>query len=177
MRMTAPLEVGLCCADLERLSKFYVDVLRCRRISVFDVPPDRAQQARLSDRGYRVARLQTPWGERIKLLEPRRAPASEAPGDWILAKRNAAYLTFIVRDLAIMLGRLQSSTASVLTGDEPIEVRPGVWLVFATDPEGNILEFVQYDDVENYRPDLAAVRNVSAPEAEHRSAEGSNGVS
>jgi lactoylglutathione lyase len=175
--MTAPLEVGLCCADLERLSKFYVDVLRCRRISVFDVPPDRAQQARLSDRGYRVARLQTPWGERIKLLEPRRPPTNDAPAAWILAKQNAAYLTFIVRDLPLMLGRLQQSAARVLTGDEPIEVRPGVWLVFATDPEGNVLEFVQYDDVGSYRPDLAAVRNVSTPEAEHQSAEGSNGVS
>jgi hypothetical protein len=175
--MTAPLEVGLCCADLERLTSFYVDVLRFRRISLFDVPADRAQQARLSDRGYRVARLQTPWGERIKLLEPRRAPANEAPTDWILAKRNATYLTFIVRDLALMLGRLQTSAATVLTGDEPIEVRPGVWLVFATDPENNILEFVQYDDVESYRPDLTAVRNVSAPDGEHWSAEGSNGVS
>jgi lactoylglutathione lyase len=176
MRMTAPLEVGLCCADLERLSRFYVDVLRCRRISVFDVPSDRAAQARLSDLGYRVARLQTPWGERIKLLEPRKRPTNDAASVWILEKRNAAYLTFIVRDLRLMLTRLKASAATLMTGDEPIEVRPGVWLVFATDPEGNILEFVQYDDVESYRPDLAAVHNASVVEAELHAAEGPNGA-
>jgi predicted enzyme related to lactoylglutathione lyase len=174
--MTAPLEVGLCCADLDRLSKFYVDVLRCRRISVFDVPSERAQQARLSDLGYRVLRLQTPWGERIKLLEPHKPPSGDGPADWILARRNAAYLTFIVRDLRLMLRRLKSSAATIMTGDEPIEVRPGVWLVFATDPEGNVLEFVQYEDVASYRPDLAAVRNTGAADAEAHAAEGPNGA-
>jgi lactoylglutathione lyase len=174
--MTAPLEVGLCCGDLDRLASFYVDVLRCRRINVLDVPPERAQQARLSDHGYRVARLQTPWGERIKLLEPQKPPACDAPAAWILGKQNSAYLTFIVRDLAVMLGRLKRSAATVMTGDDPIEVRPGVWLVFATDPEGNILEFVQYDDVADYRPDLAAVRNTALRDPEPHIAEGPNGA-
>jgi hypothetical protein len=31
-------------------------------------------------------------------------------------------------------------------------VRPGVRLVLVTDPAGNFLEFVQYDDIEAHRP-------------------------
>ncbi|RWE80169.1 MAG: VOC family protein, partial [Mesorhizobium sp.] len=35
-----------------------------------------------------------------------------------------------------------------------IEVRPGTWLAFVTDPEGHIVEIVQYDDLAGYRRDL-----------------------
>ena len=75
----------------------------------------------------------------------------------------------VIRDLALMLRRLTAAGAQVLTGDEPVEVRPGVWLVFAKDPEGNVLEFVQYDDITAYRPDLAAVRNDAAETLNQRS--------
>jgi len=34
-------------------------------------------------------------------------------------------------------------------------VRPGTWLAFFRDPEGNVLELVEYDDPAAYRPDLA----------------------
>ena len=36
----------------------------------------------------------------------------------------------------------------------PMEVRPGTWLAFFRDPEGNVLELVEYDDPAAYRPDL-----------------------
>jgi hypothetical protein len=54
-----------------------------------------------------------------------------------------------------MLDNLLDSGAEVMTGREVVEVRPGTFLVFARDPEGNILEFVEYADVFRYRPDLA----------------------
>ena len=42
------------------------------------------------------------------------------------------------------------------SGPRKVEVRPGVFLVFARDPEGNVLEFVEYTDLRAYRPDLAS---------------------
>ncbi len=152
--MTAPMEVGICCSDLERLTAFYVETLGCKLVSVIDVDAERASEAALAAQGYRVARLQTPWGERIKLLAPAEAPQSQEAPDWILSRRNAVYLTFIVDDLETMLARLEGR-AELLSGPERVEVRPGVWLAFARDPEGNVLEFVEYDDVAGYRDDLA----------------------
>lgn len=151
--MSAPMEVGFCCRDLDALARFYTDVLGFELINVVEVDAARAKQAVLSKGAYRVARLQTPWGERIKLLQPRKTPRDGPRSKWILDRANAAYVTFIVDDLAAMLARLEGKI-TILTGLEKIEVRPGVWLAFVRDPEGNLLEFVQYDDLLAYREDL-----------------------
>ncbi len=154
MRMRAPMEAGICCGDIEALIEFYVEVLGFGLVNVITVAADKAQEAALSPVGYRVARLQTPWGERIKLLQPDRPSAAPIAHEWILGQRNTTYLTFIVDDLAGLLARL-AGRAAMLTGDQRVEVRPGVWLAFARDPEGNILEFVEYDDIAGYRSDIA----------------------
>lgn len=155
MKMVAPLEVGLCCADIDALSAFYVAVLGFTRVNVVEVPPEKAAGTALCDAGYRVIRLQSPYGERIKLLQPAVPPTARATTTCILDERNAAYLTFIIADLRTMLDRLLERGADVMTGPELREVRPGTFLVFARDPEGNILEFVQYADIAAYRPDLS----------------------
>lgn len=158
MRMTAPLEVGICCRDLERLIAFYTEVLGLELVNLVEVPAEKAAAAHLSDAAYRVARLQTDWGERIKLLQPAAAPAEAPPTARILDRANSAYLTFIVPDLKATLARLLQAGMAVDTGPEPVEVREGTWLVFGRDPEGNVLEFVEYRDVAAYRPDLGARR-------------------
>ena len=73
MRMVAPLEVGICCLDLDRLAEFYIEVLGCEAISTIEVPAAKAREAALSSDSYRVIRLETPRGERIKLrmVQPR----------------------------------------------------------------------------------------------------------
>ena len=140
MKMVAPLEVGLCCGDLDALAGFYVDVLGFTQVNVIEVPAEKAAPTMLSDGAYRVTRLQSPNGERVKLLQPARPAAVRPATARILDERNTAYLTFIVDDLAGLLARLLDSGAAVMTGPEPVEVRPGTFLVFARDPEGNIIE-------------------------------------
>ncbi len=154
MKMTAPMEVGLCCADLDRLALFYIDLLGFRQVNVISVPGDKATASALTGGAYRVTRLQSPWGERVKLLEPAR-PAAEAPPvlPYILDRRGTSYLTFIVDDLKALLAKLLDAGVDVMTGAEVVEVRPGTFLVFCRDPEGNILEFVEYADVTAYRDD------------------------
>jgi lactoylglutathione lyase len=35
-----------------------------------------------------------------------------------------------------------------------VELRPGVRMALVPDPEGNFIEFAQYDNIASYRPDL-----------------------
>ena len=107
----------------------------------------------LSEGGYSVVRLQTPYGERIKLLAPERTPTRPEQG-MILDRQNASYLTFIVEDIASLVADLKSAGATFCAGDAPIQLRPDVKALFCCDPEGNVLELVEYADIAAYRPDL-----------------------
>lgn len=155
MKMVAPLEVGICCRDLDRLAEFYTGLLGCSRVSEVRVPAEKAAPSALSEAAYRVLRLQTPWGERLKLLQPEAAPGEAARPEWVLGGQGIVYLTFIVDDLKAMIARLSEAGAVFLTGPEPVEVRPQTFLAFLRDPEGNVLEFVEYGSIAEYRPDLA----------------------
>ncbi len=155
MKMISPLEVGLGVRDLPRMRAFYEKALGCQFVSEVSVPADKARQAALSDGGYVVVRLQTGYGERIKLLGPHDpVPAATAHSGPILAQTNAFYLTFIVDDINGAIERLQAHEAEFLTGPSRVEVRPGTFLSFCRDPEGNVLELVQYADIRSYRSDL-----------------------
>lgn len=155
MKMVAPLEVGICCRDLDRLAEFYTGRLGCERVTDLEVPAEKARPSALSEAGYRVLRLQTPRGERLKLLQPAAAPAPAGRPRWVLGAQGIVYLTFIVDDLKAMIARLSAAGAEFLTGPEPVEVRPQTFLAFLRDPEGNVLELVEYGDIAEYRSDLA----------------------
>lgn len=155
LHMTVPMEVGICCADLDALAAFYTSVMGLTLVNRVTVPADKARAMGLTAHGYDVARLQTPYGERIKLLQPAVAPEPAVRGAAILDRQGAAYLTFIVRDLRGVVRDLQSKGVVFDSAPAPMEVRPGTWLAFFRDPEGNVLELVEYDDPAAYRPDLA----------------------
>ncbi|CRK76644.1 putative enzyme related to lactoylglutathione lyase [Nereida ignava] len=67
------------------------------------------------------------------------------------------YLTFIVDDLRAVVAKVVAAGGTLMTGDEPVEVRPGTYLAFLRDPEGHIVEVVEYADITEYRADLAEV--------------------
>ncbi|MDK3020911.1 VOC family protein [Pseudodonghicola flavimaris] len=155
MKMTAPMEVGLTVRDLPRMLEFYREAFGLEIVADVTVPAGKADVAALSRGAYRVVRLQTPWGERIKLLAPEEAPAARpAPTDHILDRSEASYLTFIVDDLRAVVARAVAAGAALMTGAEPVEVRPGTFLAFLRDPEGHIVEIVEYADIAEYRADL-----------------------
>ncbi|AKZ61941.1 bleomycin resistance protein [Herbaspirillum hiltneri N3] len=154
--MIVPLEVGIACRDLPKLRAFYQDVMGFQFVSEIVVPAAKAAPSALSADGYTVVRLQTPYGERVKLLAPNTpsAPAAAMPGKYILDRAGASYLTFIVGDIDAAIAILLQAGSRFLTGVERVEARPGVYLAFCEDPEGNVLELVEYTDIEAYRPDL-----------------------
>jgi catechol 2,3-dioxygenase-like lactoylglutathione lyase family enzyme len=152
MKMEAPLEIGIAVRDLARMTGFYVDVLGCTKVSEVAVSPDKSRANGLSPDGATVVRVQTPYGERIKLLA---APSTGAgtQGEWLLARSGLAYVTFIVRGLDDWHARLKARGVA-LASDAPVENRPGLRVLFFKDPEGNVLELVEYSDLASYRPDL-----------------------
>ncbi|MGF6778672.1 VOC family protein [Paraburkholderia sp. GAS334] len=159
LNMTAPLEVGIAVCDLAHMRRFYEQVLGFAFVSEITVPAARAQQAAMNETGYTVVRLQTAWGERVKLLAPLRPPAPQATPAYILDKANATYLTFIVDDIEAVVDRLHGAGVTFLTGTGRVEIRPGTFLAFCLDPEGNVLEIVQYADIAAYRPELQQPRS------------------
>ena len=156
MNMVVPLEVGIAVRDLPRMRRFYEDVLGFTFVSEVVVPAEKSAQAAMHAQGYTVVRLQTPYGERIKLLAPEHPPAAEPATAYILDKANASYLTFIVDDIQAVVDAMLAQGVEFMTGPRRVEVRPGTYLAFCRDPEGNVLEIVHYTDIAGYRPDLIA---------------------
>lgn len=159
IEMVAPLEVGIAVRDLARMRGFYENVLGFSFVSEVVVPAPSAKQASLHAHGYTVVRLQTPYGERIKLLAAVRPVPAEEPPDYILDRANATYLTFIVSDIQAVVDALIGADVTFMAGRKAVEVRPGTYLAFCHDPEGNVLEIVQYARIVDYRSDLYRIRN------------------
>jgi lactoylglutathione lyase len=157
MNMTAPLEVALVVSDLARMRQFYEKALGLAFVSEIVVGPEKSAEAAMSDVGYTVVRLQTPYGERIKLVAPNRKPAPRQDlSGRMLDHQSTIYLTFIVDDIAKVVEQVRAEGATLLNAQPVTEVRDGVFLAFLRDPEGHIIEIVQYRDVTAYRSDLVA---------------------
>lgn len=155
LEMASPLEVGIVCRDLPALRAFYEHGLGMTVASEIRVPADKASDSALAQTAYTVVRLQTSYGERIKLLSTGHPalPQQQEP-DFLLERHGISYLTFIVPDIDAAIHTVRAAGAQFLTGESRVEVRPGVYLAFCRDPEGNVLELVQYTDLTSYRSDL-----------------------
>ena len=154
LKMTVPLEVGIVCRDIELMLKYYTEVLGLKLASDDKTIPELSTRFGVTPHGYRIIRLQTPYGERIKLIQPNQnAPAPNAVPRWVYERHGMSYLTFIVPDMPAVVARLRAHGVKMMS-DGPVEVRPGVSAIFTLDPEGNFVEFAVYPDPSAYRPDL-----------------------
>ena len=79
MTSVAPFEVGLVAADIDALLPFYRDVLGFALLSDIVAPAATSRAAGLAPDGYRVVRLESGYGDRIKLAQPSTRP-SACPG-------------------------------------------------------------------------------------------------
>lgn len=154
LKMTVPLEPGIVCNDIDRMLKFYVGVLGLKLVADAKTTPELSTRFGATPYGYRIVRLQTPYGERIKLVQPNQDPPKPNPvPKWVYERHGFAYLTFVIADMKEVVKRLKENGVKLLV-DDPVEVRPGVFALYSLDPEGNYVEFVEYPDVPSYRPDL-----------------------
>ena len=111
-------------------------------------PPERTACTATSDLpasgSATVIRLQTSYGERIKLVAPdAAAPLPAHHPEHVFDQANVMYLTFIIRDIQAVTARVLAQGGRAMSGPEPIESRPGLFVVFLRDPEGNVVELVE----------------------------------
>jgi catechol 2,3-dioxygenase-like lactoylglutathione lyase family enzyme len=121
--------------------------------SIDDITPDQSSRAGLAPNGYRLARLETDRGDRLKLVEPigmKTDPQSSKK--YVLDQNGFAYLSYIVPNIREIISRLQKVGAKIRTGGDPVMFRAGVFIIFAEDPDGNVLEFIERNDLDRYRP-------------------------
>lgn len=153
LKMVVPMEPGIVCLDIERMIEFYSGVLGLKIVSDAEATPEMSRSSRTAPDGFRVVRLQTPYGERIKLIQTTMHPPQQPSTEWVLERHGLTYLTFVIADMKEMMARLRECHVKLVI-NEPLEVRKGFLAIFALDPEGNYLEFVEYQDPASYRPDL-----------------------
>ena len=154
LKMTVPLEPGIVCNHIDAMLEFYTGVLGLKLVGDAKATQELSARAGATPHGYRIVRLQTPYGERIKLAQPNQdPPAPQAVPRWVHERHGLAYLTFVIADIQDVLRHLKAHGVKLLS-EEPIEVRQGVFAFYSLDPEGNYLEFVEYPDPSAYRPDL-----------------------
>jgi predicted enzyme related to lactoylglutathione lyase len=90
-------------------------------------------------------------GDRLKLAQPGGSGAASASAAWAMSRPRGCYVTFIVEDLVALYARLVQAGTPVRS-DGIVELRAGLRLLLVTDPEGNFLESLQYDNLDAYRP-------------------------
>jgi lactoylglutathione lyase len=154
LRMVAPLEPGIVCIDIDRMFDFYTGVLGLRFATDAEAAPEMSTKFGTGPNGFRIIRLQTPYGERIKLIQPKKTELKQSPvPDWVFERQGIAYLTFVIADVKEVAGQLKKHGVALMSED-PVDIREGITAIFAKDPEGNFLEFVEYGDLASYRADL-----------------------
>jgi catechol 2,3-dioxygenase-like lactoylglutathione lyase family enzyme len=154
LKMAAPLEPGIVCCDIGIMLEFYQDLLGLKVVADQKATPEMSARFGASPDGYRIVRLQTPYGERLKLVQTTGSINANPRPEWVFERRGFAYLTFIVPSIDEVFAHIKQNGVQ-LVSPEPIEVRPGFRALFVADPEGNFIEFVEYSDLAAYRPDLA----------------------
>ncbi len=153
LKMVVPLEPGIVCIDIDRMLEFYTEVFGLELVSDAQTTPEMSKRSGAEPYGYRIVRLQTPYGERIKLVQPGKLPKRNPVPAWVHERQGFAYLTFVIADIREVIGQLKEHGVKLLS-DEPVEVRKGVFVLYCLDPEGNFIEFVEYPDISSYRPDI-----------------------
>jgi lactoylglutathione lyase len=154
LRMVSPLEPGIVCLDIDRMLAFYTGVLAFTFVSDAEASAEMSTEFGTSPNGFRIIRLQTPYGERIKLVQPKRVLPQKSPlPEWVFEGQGIAYITFVIADIQEIATRLKDCGVALMSKG-PVNIRRGITAIFAKDPEGNFLEFVEYADLASYRPDL-----------------------
>lgn len=154
MKQIAPIEAGLCVADLERMQAFYERALGFREVRRAEIPAELSAAIGLAANGYTCVWLKTPGGETLKLMRPVAPPAASAAPALLTERRGYAYLTYYCDAIRDVLARAESAGAALRSDRALIADGRPVKLCFFADPEGNVVELVEPQDLASFRPDI-----------------------
>jgi catechol 2,3-dioxygenase-like lactoylglutathione lyase family enzyme len=143
LREVAPIEPGIVCIDLERMIRFYTSVLGLQLVNDAETAPEMSTKFGTTPDGYRIVRLQTSLGQKIKLVQPKVPPEPNPLPQWVFQRHGIVYLTFVVTDIDEVIGHLKARGARMVSSDV-VEIRKGILAIYMLDPENNFVEFVEF---------------------------------
>jgi lactoylglutathione lyase len=143
LREVAPIEPGIVCIDIERMIRFYSGVLGLQLINDAETTPEMSTKFRTTPDGYRIVRLQTALGQKVKLVQPKVPPARNPLPQWVYQRQGIAYLTFVVADVEEVVARLMAHGVRMVS-EGIVEIRKGILAIYTLDPEDNYVEFVEF---------------------------------
>lgn len=124
------VDFGIVTKNPEEMTRFYRDVLGLPELDPIQMDGFAISRYQLGDVVLKVL---------VYEAEPRSAAATGGIGEGT----GIRYLTVSVDNLSELLDACRGEKAIGSVVDEPVEVRPGAWIAFVADPDGNIIEFVQ----------------------------------
>lgn len=143
LREVAPIEPGIVCIDIERMIHFYNGVLGLHLINDAETTPEMSRKFGTTPDGYRIVRLQTELGQKLKLVQPKVPPVRNPLPEWVYGRQGIAYFTFVVADLGDVSARLKAHGVRMVS-QGIVEIRTGILAIFVLDPEDNYVEFVEF---------------------------------
>jgi catechol 2,3-dioxygenase-like lactoylglutathione lyase family enzyme len=142
LREVASIEPGIVCVDIEQMIRFYTEALGLQLINDAETTAEMSTKFGATPDGYRIVRLQTSLGQKLKLVQPKVPPTRCPSLEWVFQRPGIAYLTFVVADVDEVVMRLNARGVRTIR-PEAVEIRKGIFAIFALDPEGNYVEFVE----------------------------------
>ena len=143
LREISPIEPGIVCIDIERMIRFYTEVLGLELINDAQTVPEMSTRFGTTPDGYRIVRLQTERGQKIKLVQPKVPPAPSPLPQWVYQRQGIVYVTFVVAHVAEVVAQLKAHGVRTVS-DAPVEIRKGILAIYTLDPEDNYVEFIEY---------------------------------
>jgi lactoylglutathione lyase len=110
---------------------FYTEVLGLKFVSDAEASSEMSAKFGTWPHGFRIIRLQTPYGERIKLVQPKQTvlQPSRIP-EWIFEGQGIASITFVIADVKEVTVRLKKYGVKLMS-QESVEIREGITAIFA----------------------------------------------
>jgi lactoylglutathione lyase len=142
-RIIRPLEPGIVCMDIERMIAYYTGILGLRIAGDGPTAPELSARFGATPGGYRIVRLETPDGARVKLVQPAIPAERRSPVKWVQERAGIAYLTFVVSDIEGVVEWLREHGVRMVS-ESIVEIRPGIRAIYTLDPEDNYVEFIEY---------------------------------
>lgn len=136
---------GMSVTDLERSIQFYRDVLGMNLLWRRDHRRSEALEKvlNLKDVDVSYAMLEG-FGGRIELFQYFSPPGKPNPPDRPVCDVGITHVAFHVKDIKSLYQRIKH--AGVKFHSEPQMIRDGVWVAYFRDPDGIVVELVQYED-------------------------------
>ncbi len=135
--------VGVCCSDLERSTRFYVDALGFREVFTMDLGDE--VSATMEQSGRFRSRMLSRGDLRLELLhwvEPQAGgPTTRRP----MTQLGITHLCFRVDDIEVAARRVEECGGSVhrsTRSELPNPGGPSVQLMYVTDPDGVRVELM-----------------------------------